>query len=585
MKLTKLLLYILIITLPLIHGRIFQTLWVDFALVVSGNFEFTKAIYFNIFSTLIFTVFFVEYIFISRKKILLWSREKNILTAICITLWTSTYFSLSPFTSLIWDLEKWHTTLLYIHIIWLYIVFRQLNNSDKIWIIHTFIASGILAAILAIKELYYPSFDYGALSVRALGSLWHPNYLSGFLLLLLPFIFSPFPFAKKRIQVWIQITLICLFLTTIILCQSIFALFLSCIYIWCFINKNTQLIPSLLRIGLGWGIFFAIIVIWALTSITLYMPDKLHSFLSRFYLWETTFKIILSDYKILFFWAGLETLPYFFNSFKVPELYIYENFGFSADRPHNFILNIFYHFGLLWISIFFYFLFLLQRKYLEVKRRGDGFKLWEYISFSVIILFLLYWVFHYFSVVSYLLIIFVITLFLSKKQAQNSSVKLLMSLIVFISIIWAFSSLRLYAWEVYYKKWEERNALEMIFHPKYFLSFWETDKAQKLEWIISEKNYKTQIILSQDKQLWCDNFTKNYPSVENYFYCAEILEKQWKDILSKKYYNTWLTKLPDLWNENSVYWDNYFIKNTITGNRFFAPKFWDIRSVLEKVQE
>lgn len=585
MKLTKILLSLLILTLPLIHGRVLATLGLDFELIVSGNFEFTKSLYFNVFSSLIFLVFFVEYILIWGNKLLLSLREKYILICVYTLLCISTYFSLSPFMSLIWDLEKWHTFFLVSNLIGLYIVMRQISYSQRNFILQIFILSWVLSSVLAIKELYYPSFNYGALWDRALWSFGHPNYLSGFLLLLLPFIFStPFPFAKERIQVWIKIWITLLFLTTIILCKSLTALFLAGLYLFYYTNKKMQLVPSPLRRGLGWGIIIGFSILAGFILIR-YFPEKLHSLISRWYLWETTVRIIFSDIKILVLWAGLETLPYYFNSFKVPELYIFENFGYSADRPHNFFLNIFYHFGLAWIWIFIYlfckFFSFLQREYQQEER-------WEFqkyykIASSVIILFLLYWIFHYFSISSYLIIIFTLSILLHDNKAQKYSVKLFFLILIFTSIIGWYISFRLYVSEIYYSAGKSETSLEIFSHPKYLLRFWETEMAENREWVISQRNYKTRIILMDDAQLWCDNLLTGYPSAENYFYCWQLLESQWDSTLSKNYYNTWLSKMPDLWNENSIYWDNYFVKQTITGNRFFSPKFWDINSVLEKI--
>jgi len=582
MKLTKLLLALLILTLPLIHGRVFQTLGFDIWLIVSGNFEFSKALYFNVFSAVIFTVFFLEYIIIWKHMLQIRQSEKLWLIAAILVLCISTYFSFSPFISLIWDLEKWHTSLLYINLIGIYIVFRHIKNTSSL--IYAFILSWMLASAIALKELYYPSFDYGALWNRALWTLWHPNYLSGYLLLLLPFTFcSLSPFPKGRIQVGIKIWIALLFLTTIILCKSLIALFLAIAYvIFLWGRKNMIFFPFPLRRGLGWGVILGLTVLAAFVLIK-YFPEKLHSLISRWYLWETTLAIIFSDIKILILWAGPETLPYYFNSFKVPELYIFENFWYSADRPHNFFLNIFYHFGLLWVWVFLYLLYKLFSLYQRKYPKGEGFKPVEYIWFLCLLLFLLYGVFHYFSISSYLLVIFALSLIPHSKIQTQNTWKIFISAMMFISLLWAFTSLRLYAWEIYYAKSEYRNALEMVFHPKYFLSFWEIEKAAKLEWIISEKNYKTQITLTEDTSAWCKNLTQAYPSAENYFYCWRVLEQEWKINISHDYYQSWLNKLPDLWNSSSPYWEQYFVKNTITGNRFFSPKFWDINSILEKV--
>jgi len=560
MKLTKILLWLLVFTLPLIHGRIFQTLWIDFWLIVSGNFEFTKSMYFNSLCAVIYIVFFVEYIFIQKKQIWVSKSEKYVLILIFILLCSSTYFSISPYTSLIWDLDKWHTSLLYTNLLWLYVVVRQIELKQLRSIIYVFIISGVFTSILALKELYFPSFNYWELWDRALWSFGHPNYLSGFLLLLLPSLLL----VRYIVLRCIVFTL---FFVTIILCQSVFALLLA----WWYLIYISRPWKKYVQKSYIFALMFiaALLVLWI---ITLYFPEKLHSFLSRFYLWESTLHILIEYPTFFLFGAWAETLPYYFSSYKAPELYIFENFGYTADRPHNFALSILYQFGVFWLALFMYLIYkliTLIKSYPSIEKN---------LSIWAIFLFLLYGVFHYFSISSYIVLVLAIALYFHPKQVGNYSVKVFFTIILFISFLWAFASIRLFAWEVYYASWETRKSLDMIFHPKYFLNFWETDKASQLEWIISERTIKTQMTLSQSKNESCENLISSYPSVENYFYCWDILESAWKDITAIKYYKLWLSKLPDLWNQDSEYQDNYFVKNTITGK-----KYWNLRSILEKV--
>ncbi len=45
-------------------------------------------------------------------------------------------------------------------------------------------------------------------------------------------------------------------------------------------------------------LYLLIIIIPFILIIFKYYPEKIHSFISRFYIWETTLKIILSKFKI-----------------------------------------------------------------------------------------------------------------------------------------------------------------------------------------------------------------------------------------------------------------------------------------------
>ena len=633
MIITKVLLIILFFSLPLIHGGIFATLWFDFKLLVSGNFEFTKSIFFNIFSGLIFLSFFVEWFL---QPLSPW-RGKNLDRGIAwwfiLILIFSTLFSLSPFTSLIWDDNKWHTVLLFFNLLWIFFVLKNLDRKFLYTLLKTSLISWVFVSLIALKELFFPSFNYWHLTDRALGSFGHPNYLAGYLLFLLPCT----QYLKNIFQkYWVLFILI----IGIILSKSIVAIVLALgylvyslttySYLHSFSRLNSfnflftremklQKAPLFWKRGaLGWVIVWGVIL---LALITLYLPEKLHSFLSRFYIWETTLWVITSNWKIFLFWGWPETLSYIFDSFKVPEVYIYENFWFTADRPHNFFLDIFYHFWILWVSIFVY---LLYRFYKSFQSN------WENRSVSgtqiTIILFLLFGIIHFFSIASYLLMVLCIVLIsrttcsphtifslggemkqhvqpLSppkdkwenersdylKVKAEQKGFRIegviLWGLFVLLSLTWAYYSLQFYRAELEYAQRNSPEAQKIFSHPKYLVALWKYEEAAKLEWILSVKNIKTQIKNTTAQKKLCDILVIKYPSAENYLYCWEIFEELWNTKLSQEYYKNWLAYLPDLWNEDSKYWNNYFIKHTITWNRFFSEKFGDIWGVLEKINK
>ncbi|MDA9129022.1 O-antigen ligase family protein [Candidatus Gracilibacteria bacterium] len=333
-------------------------------------------------------------------------------------------------------------------------------------------------------------------------------------------------------------------------------------------------------------ILWLLILILIAIIIGKYFPEKLHSFLSRFYIWQTTLSIIFSDWKILLFGGGSETLSYIFEIFKAPEVYIYENFGFTADRPHNFVLNIFYHFGIIGFGVFVYLFSLFFRKlYFN--------NILEKTKISapqiVIILFLLYGIIHYFSIASYLIVILAISIYVKQGAKDQNKIPCLKieyifaSILAMISLIGAYYSIQFYRAEMLYAKLQYSQAENIFTHPKYLLALGDFSEAEKLEGILSPQNIKFQISGTSEKGNLCNILTQKYPSPENYFYCGEFLDELGDEQLSKEYYRYGLSLLPDLWNTDSLYWDNYFIKRTITGNRFFSEKFGDIGGVLEKV--
>ena len=587
MHLTKILLILLFFILPLVHGNLLPTLGIPFSLSVSGNFEFTKVMFFNILSGLIFLSFFFATSYPWKGKefkleFLSWT-ELKIWLSLLLILFLSTIFSTSPFISLIGDTEKWHTAIMYLNLLGLFFILKKLDKTFLQKLIVTSLFAGVWICIIALKEYFFQTFEYGDLSNRALGSFWHPNYLAWYLLLLLPFIYIPFIFSRKKIYergvssaIWI------IFLFTLFLTKSIVALFLVIGYI--IYTLQIGLSPRRGKFNRGvWliGILWFFCLLLSIIFFVQYFPEKLHSFLSRFYLWETTLKIIFSDIKIFFFGAGAETLPYFFDSYKVPEVYIYENFWYTADRAHNFFLDIFFQFGIFWVLFFSYSVFIFFKDYKKIPSLAK-------IS---LFLFLLFGIFHYFSIASYVLVVLILSLSWSRTSTVVSFPLYEMKgarygIYLFFSIVslsWTYFSLQLYRAELTFASWNTQKAQEIFIHPKYLIELGKYMDAEKREWLLSQNNLKEQIITKTERQKNCDTLTWFFPSAENLFYCGDIFWNLGKEDMAKNYYRQGLAKLPDLWYEDSLYWKHYFIKQSITWNRFFSEKFSNINIILTRL--
>lgn len=556
---TKILLAALFLSIPFIHWKLLPTLWIDIFFEVSWNYEFTKALFFNILSGIIFISFVLESFFTkTRIHIPLFTFYALVFLIL------STVFSLSPFTSIIWDVEKAHTSLLFLNVLWLFLVLKNTPKKVLKKLILLSLISWACASLLAIKELIFPSFEYAELSSRALWSFWHPNYIAWYLLILLPLT----TYLANRA---FKLVFLALFITTIILTKSVVAVFLGAIYL------VYMFFPKIFGKKLFYIAVWIISLIW-LGLLSIYFPEKVHSFLSRFYLWETTLKIILSDTKILLIGWGAETLPYLFDSFKVPELYIFENFGYTADRPHNFLLNIFFHFWVFALVTCLYLILVFWKSCNSIRLLPQKISL---------MLFLILGIFHFFSIAAYILVVLLIA------SVWNSSIKgketkyglLVMLWISIFSLIGGYYSFRFYQAEILYAKRDYIQAQKTFEHPNYLIEQWEYFSANKLEWLASQYNLRSQIIMEEQKTWLCKELISSFPSVENYFYCWKVLEAFWEANTALEYYTVWLTKVPDLWNVESPYWERYFIQHTITGNRFFSSKFSDISSILTKVED
>ena len=531
-KLIQILLIILFITLPLVNSHLLDffglsEIWKIF--YVNWNYEFSKVIYFNIFSSIILFLFFIKNIF--NKKLYI---PKIILFIIPVLL-ISTIFSIFPEISLFWNTDKTHSLVMFLNLIWIYITIQNSDYSSKKSLLFWVVLWLFPIIYFAGWEFFNPSYNYWDLANRAFWTFGHPNYLALFLLLFLPIITKN----KAKLNRNLNYFLIIWIVSAIILTKSILAislLILYKIYYFLFKARFKHIKTAYFIIALVWILFVIIQNFWY---------SKLHSFISRFYIWETTWNIISSDIKTFFIWNWPETLWVIFDNFKSPYLYIFENFWFTADRPHNIFLNIFYHFWIFGLLIFLYLIWILIFK-----------KYWVYKH--SLVLALIFLCFNYASISSYLIIVLIISL-LNKGWTQDSPLHknfLILFLIFIFSIIWWYYSYNLYQSEI------------LNYNKKYIEA--------KKNYIFWEKIYEIKTC-EQELESW-------NKSVETYFYCWYIKYNKNSPEAWIKYYKLWLEKLPDLWNKKSKYYDNILIKdNPDILHRFYAKKYSNLEVILERV--
>jgi len=454
-----------------------------------------------------------------------------------------------------------------------YIFYTLWNKKIELNIQKTLIFSWIWVALIWFWEYFHPSHNYGELSNRLLSTFWHPNYVALYLLLIIPLLYYFIQTSKNIFKKYSFYFIFILISCALFFTKSIVAIFILVNYIlYIFYSHNRQF---------KWIILWAYIlwIIWSIFWILQYYPEKIPSFLSRFYIWETTLKIIFSDLKIFLFWIWLENLPLLFDNFKSIELYIFENIWYVADRPHNIILSFFVHFWIWWlvvISSFYYYIL-------------KNIKSWKWYNISLFFasLFLL---FHFASIVSYLIIILLFIYSLEQNSSHNLKIKWYIRWKIFVSIIACFSFASLYFSPLYYQaeififKKEYKKASETFhYNGEYFYKIWEWETGWKIEKFKSEKYYLSQIYNTPNIQNNCKKLIEYYSSAENYLYCWELLERMWFKEDALIFYKLWVEKLPDLRNLNSPYYNHYLIRNFSSLWRFLSPKYSDLEEILHKV--
>lgn len=554
---TNILRYIVIgilILFPLFHGQLFPILGINFSLAIDGNFEYSKSVFFTIIGSIIS----IWYILYYNKKNL---KIPIIILVIAWVLWVSTLLSLSPLTSLTWGTQKWHWFLLFLVLLIAFTLLYNCDQKDKKVIVQSIIYSLIPVSMIAIKEYFFPSFNYGDLWSRAIWSFGHPNYLALYIIVLIPLIPSYVSNTYiKYIMYWLGIA-------TLLLTKSLWWIAIFSLYVIYELHMKYQwykYLKSVISIVLICVIWYIIYSFWFHT--------KLHSFISRFYIWETTIRIILSDIKILLVWWWLETLSFVFDNYKSEYLYIFENIGFTADRPHNILLNIWYWVGSIWVILFLYTVY----KFIKNFKNSP-----EEIG---IVLFVIFCIFNYPSITSLFVWILLLSIISKRYTLKEVSINKWVSVIT-IWIIWIssiFITTKLYISELYFKKNEYTKAIQVFPNTKVFYKLGKSEYWAKYEWLKSEAYFISKIIYSGEIIKSCNNLVTNFYSAENYFYCWKLLEESGYVTEAISYYKEGLKKIPDVWNPESIYFDNFLIKHTFSEKRFFHEKYSNLQEILKK---
>ncbi|MFK7780241.1 MAG: O-antigen ligase family protein [Candidatus Gracilibacteria bacterium] len=548
-KIIKILIISLVILLPLVNSHFFDLIGVKIGAYVTGNYEFTKAILFNNLSGIIIILFFISNI---KNKIII-PKITFILTGI---LFLSFIFSSFPITSLFGESGKGHGIILFLNLIGLYIVFINQKAKDLKKYLNYSIYSLVFVIFFGIKEYYFPTFDYGNLSNRAIGTFGHPNFLALYLLIFFPLIINNIKKGLSKKNNIFNYLIIFFIIFTILITQSIWGIFLLFFYI-----IYLEFLKHKEKINKKYAGILIILLIFILTYIiyNFGLITKLSSFISRFYIWKTTILILLSDFKNILFGLGADTMLYTFDTYKATELYIFENIGYTANRPHNLGLNLFYHFGILGLVSYICFIYKIYKLAIQKKSKKSNI-----FYIHSIILFLIFTIFNFSSIAAYLINILILSIIYQKNQKKKS-------ILYFLPYI-LFSFLSIYGSYNYYS--EE--------HKKFIQKGY-----------ISENKYYNKLILENPEKMIfkenlslekiCQNLINKIPSAENYFYCGNLFWNYDKE-KAINYYKLGLERIPNMWDVKSNYYNNILIKNLFVPERFYSEKFSNIKEILERIK-
>ncbi|MCT4616727.1 MAG: hypothetical protein N4A38_00785 [Candidatus Gracilibacteria bacterium] len=250
-------------------------------------------------------------------------------------------------------------------------------------------------------------------------------------------------------------------------------------------------------------------------------------------------------------------------------LYIFENFGFFPDRPHNIFLLILNSLGLIGSGFFTLLLYKIYNNYTKEK----------FIYLSSFVLGVIFLCFNFASISTYsLLILILIKLldFSSENKINNIFYKLnkyFISIILIINIFGGYIGFLAYSSVILENKQKYRQAYNIYkfnFKNKYYSNNFEI-KNEFLEKNKSYNYYSAKLNFSPNKEN-INEFLNKYNSIESYIFVGNILYNFGREFEAIEYYKTGLNKLEKILKSKN-YFDFLITKKRLEGAKIRLNKY------------
>lgn len=368
--------------IPLIFSHTFARFWADFIIDNNiGHFESIKMHFF------LFLLVLATIESISQK----WEKWSTFLAKkygkICIFgLLVFCFFGLTlypyenPRDLLLGIGEKQHWLLMPIGLIWLGILLSFLEKSEMRKIAYSIIFSGGIVAVIALIEKSGYNIFTGAIysvegswwAVRSTSTLGNPNYVAGYLLMILPLIVFQMRGVLKHIlfiALW----------SGIIVTKSMIGIWLLLAYSLYLFGK--KIIPKKIHI------LFSVIMILGGASVYFFFAgtEKWLSLTSRFVLMKHTFLGSLDSMIAFLFWHGPDAIIRYFSFIRSPEIDAYFPSNMIIDSSHNIFIDIFSMYGVIGVGFFVYVTLFRLKQLDHVSKVGLIFGL-SFLSLNVFVL-------------------------------------------------------------------------------------------------------------------------------------------------------------------------------------------------------
>lgn len=275
------------------------------------------------------------------------------------------------------SLEKHHGFIFFAGVILLVLLVQALRTKEKNLLIKASLISGLLVSLFALFEYMGISiFFYGLSgaswgSERSISTLGNPNYVAGYLLILLPLV--------QTIRKPERYVVASIFIMAILVTKSFIAIFLVVLYgVWILGNSVYPLFwtkqrevknpgasktetwilrSSGWRGKIAWFFTFAVACSIIAFGYFLLPPDKLLSLTSRFVLMKETLSIMFQYPFSLLVGFGPDSIIHAYEWARSTVIDAYFPRGSAIDSSHNIVIDILFQYGALPVILAPYFLY------------------------------------------------------------------------------------------------------------------------------------------------------------------------------------------------------------------------------------
>jgi O-Antigen ligase len=339
------------IILPLIYSHTFARLWEDFIIDNGiGNFESVKIsifLFLVCLSTLELIITKME--FFSRKTFQI---------ALVLILWILLHYLNFGGDSIFGIGEKQHGILFFAALLWFWYLLTSIKTSYVPLFQKSIIFTALFVSFVALVEYlfsyhlltgYSEIGDQSWWSGRATATLGNPNYVAGYLLMILPILVHE----KKK---WISIGGSLLLLFGILSTGSYIGMALSWLYFLYLLIKKYRKKDAVWIFLILMGIIlfiFSQLIVWS---------EKWLSFTSRFILMKETLVWATDNIFYFLFGHGPNGIIEYYNGDRSFEVNQYFPSNMTIDSSHNLLIDIFYKFGIVAILAIAFALWKYARK-------------------------------------------------------------------------------------------------------------------------------------------------------------------------------------------------------------------------------